>query len=311
MLTALAAAAVLAGAPTAALPAEPDWVMDSVAVHRAHKGPFLWRVSRRDAAGAEAEVWVLPTVEVRQGTAWDTTEINKIIGSARIVYTPPVATLGVGSALGLMFSGRYKLPDGATFTEMMTPDAQARYTRVLRDAHLDPARYVHDRPGFAALLIVSDLGASLKSTSPVPTVEAAARKARVKVRPAGAYDARPVVDALVKMPAADAMACLDAAIDDVAFATTHSAEAGTAWAAGDVAGVRRHFQASLMWRCLVRTGVLAQPNERSVRDTVADVKTALDQGGGALFVLGMGSFLSHDGALEALQAAGFRVDAPD
>ena len=48
-----------------------------------------------------------------------------------------------------------------------------------------------------------------------------------------------------------------------------------------------------------------------LRDIVADVKSALDQGGGALFVLGLGSFLSRGGALEALKAEGFRIDAPD
>ena len=56
---------------------------------------------------------------------------------------------------------------------------------------------------------------------------------------------------------------------------------------------------------------MAKPSERSVRDIVGDVKSAMDQGGGALFVLGMGGFLSRGGALEALKAEGYRIDEPD
>ena len=314
MLVSFLLAASLASAPApppAAAPAEPDWVMDAVSVSPAHRGPVMWRIAKRAPDGTDREVWVLPTVEIAVGAKWDTTELDKVLSQSHILYTPPQATLGLGSALGVIFSGRYRLPRGQTLYSLMSPDAAAHARAVLTEAHLDPDKYARLKPGLAALIMVSDVDKAIKLSSPIPTIEAAARKARVKQKPVGSYDAKPVMEHLFAMPDSDALVCVDAAVDEIAFTQQNGAEAGAAWTMGDISRVRRHSRFSGTWACLVRTGVVAQPSERSVRDIVADVKSALDQGGGALFVLGLGSFLSRGGALEALKAEGFRIDAPD
>jgi uncharacterized protein YbaP (TraB family) len=300
--TALSATALAATAP----PPEAEWMMDQVTVAPDHRGPVMWRVSKGDA-----EVWILPSVAVQDGDVWPTGQVEKVISRSQVVYAYSRATLGAGSAISMWLGGQFKMANGRTIEQLMSPEERTRYQATLSALKLKSADYAHWKPAMAAFMIGGAGTQAQQLHTPAATISAIARKYKVPVRPVASYDAKPFVKTLVSADDTQAVACVSAALDDLDWQRDHGRAAGKAWAAGDLRTLKSHTRNSATWSCISRVGQMDMAGERNVRDTVADVKQALDKGGGALFLLGFQSFLTRGGVLDALKSAGYRVDEPE
>lgn len=309
MLVIIALTAALASAVTPApvpAPAEPDWLVDNLTLSPEHKGPVMWRVSKGDA-----EVWILPSVDIPKGEPWAADQVDKVISGSRVVYTYPIATVGLLGVVGIALSGGLNQPHGRTMADIMSGPQHDRFRAVLKSVNLRPEAYERMRPAIAALWIEMDARNALKLTDPEAAITAAAKAHKVSTGPIGVYAGKPVLTELQKMPDAAALQCMNVSLDGIVFKRDHGAEAGRAWTSGDLASVRRNSRVGLTWDCLVEHGALGGLTQNSIQNTSDNVKSVLDKGGGALILIGMSNFLRRDGVLSALKAAGYRVDEPD
>jgi hypothetical protein len=286
--------------------AEPDWISEPIKVGAGRKGPALWRVSK-----GEDEVWVLGATAPLTRNDWDAQAVEKAVAASRVVYTPPVAALGLVTGLRILVGGEYKIPGGKTLDQATTPALAARVRTTAARVGLKDADINRLRPSWAAFLLPMRAFDHEHWVRPVDKVEALARKHHVKVQPIARYDARPVLDGLDALSPDKSAECLAMAVDDVDFDLAH-VEAGTAaFAQGDLAGLRRHYRYENAFNCLTAAPQLEVLLQRSLKDGADNIERALSKKEHAFFILSVSSLARKDGVLEILRARGYRVEEPE
>jgi hypothetical protein len=290
---------------------------DELTVTGRYPGPPLWRVS----AGTH-DLWIFGTLPViPKDITWGSVIVERVIARADEVLLPP----GVDAAarnpfryVGLFFRARKltRNEDGAPLKSVLPADLYARYAMV-RERYDGPRSLEQERPVvvagrlYARAIDASGLtfGGKLRSS-----IERLARDAHVKrtdteirVDPGDLLDA---AQALSRQAEIDCFATVLASIEND---LPGIAERARAWAAGDIAALRRFDYPDIEGECLSFAGTSA-----GLRDTLRRVEDAwleaaqraLTSNGATFATLGIGDLLRPDGPLERLRELGYEVREP-
>ncbi|HUO94426.1 MAG TPA: TraB/GumN family protein [Rhizomicrobium sp.] len=300
-------AAQAAGTPP---PPSSDWSTETVVVNAPRHGPLFWHVSRGDA-----EVWILGTVgPMPKGLAWDHTQLEQILDGAKSVLLQPRAQIGFFEASWFLLTQRHtlELPNDAHLEDVLDPALKARFVAARTSLHRDADHYEDYLPAVAGFMLFGDFlsDAKLSMSEPQDTIKDLADHKDVPTHPIADYEAMPVVKEIGKMSDAASRRCLSAALDDIAAEEAHQALTAQAWAAGDLAGMRRNYSEATIFDCLQQAPSFAQLWAQSVADATKVVDAALAQGGKTLMVASLGALLRKDGILDRLRAEGATIDVP-
>jgi hypothetical protein len=158
--------------------------IETVLVTGVQPGPGLWKVSRD-----EHVMWIFGTIgEVPESLTWRTSELEARIAESQEVLYPgwPRVDLEVGGIRALMLVPAAfkaaKNPDGATLSEVLTPDAYATWRR-LRKRYLDDDddidRY---RPMIAEERLTNAIGREYRPRFPLVSVDSVVHKLAKKYK---------------------------------------------------------------------------------------------------------------------------------
>jgi hypothetical protein len=325
----LAVAATLPASAFAQVPPPATSVptLEAVTVSGVQPGPGLWRVTR-----GEHTLLILGSLApIPQNMTWKTDEIDDALAHSNELILPPKVEIkpnaGFFGKLALLPSliGVRNLPDGATLQETVPADVYQRWLTV-------KARYIGDdkgveryRPIFAVVELYrnavkkSGLG---KSGVITRTVTAIATKYNVKQTPVEytllVDDPRKAVKEF-KRSTLDDTSCFALSVDNIDAQLADMTRRGNAWATGDIAGLRDDRTARQRAACLnavtdggvaQRVGITDVPRE--VRNRwMAVVDTAMANDTQAVAIVPIEDLLGDDGYLKALEAKGYKVEAPD
>jgi hypothetical protein len=273
-------------------------------------GPALWRVTRGDS-----EVVILGGLSpLPHSLQWDAVRVQRALQASTVLFLPPSQVrVGLFDAAAMFLrQGALKPARGVDMEVMLSPDLRARFDRIRDSNHLDPKRYQHWKPAIAGLLLLGDYRrvAGLSEDKPGTTVAKLARADRIQVRVVGDLKAKPLFDAAAKMSDAQNQVCLAAALDDVEHEMSHARSAASAWASGDLKGVRDNASASLLDGCLLQLSSVQNLVEQGTREAVRTINAALDRPGRSVAVIDLTFLLRRDGVLDRLKAAGDQVIVP-
>jgi hypothetical protein len=299
-------------AQTPPTPAESnDWSVETVTVTARSAGPAVWHATK-----ASADVAILGIVEpMPEHFTWNTAPLARLLDASNLLLLPPRAEANIFKGLWFLLTERDLLspPDGKTLWDILPPPLASRFA-VARDMlHEDKDRYDDDAPAIAALRLEGDFLRTNAMTvkEPEDTIRSLARARDVEVREVATYDALPGAEEVLKLPPETTTKCVDAAVSDVDIASAHAAAAAEAWAVGDLAGIKANYSQPRIYDCLVELSPLVTAlDKRAIDDTVKEIMAAIDEGGHAVAVVGIGLLLRKNGVLERLAAAGVTVAAP-
>lgn len=313
-LACAAAMLALSAAPTPPAANAPvqDWSnVEVVVVTPDHPGPAMWHIVK-----GQSEVWIIPTVSpVPKDLAWDSTEIQSLLKSAKGVILPPRASLGLFEGMWFWITGGLdvlKQPEGTKLESTMPAPLHARFVAAYKRFDQDADRYEDWLGGVAALRLEGDYYTSANFTpnGPEKTIRSLAARAGVPAHATATYPAMDVIKDVPKMTPAAHLACLNWALDDIDAFSAHAAAAAQAWAKGDIAGVKAHYSETRLDACLAQNAAYTRLRETANRDMTNAILTVLNRPGVTLAVMPMGFFLRKGGVLERLEAAGLTVTGP-
>ena len=326
LFAAALALAPLAHAQVAVTAPEPTGAVLDTAVVRA-PGPGMWKVRRGDNT-----LWILGRVSpLPAGMVWNGARLRSIVGSADEVLGEPSvmvdADIGFFGKLALLPSlvGVRDLPDGMHLRDVVPAASYARWLRLKQRYLGNDGKVEQWRPIFAAAELyeraLKQRGLSQRNV--VSPALADALKARgMKPVPAVAK----LVIANPKKALRDFKAtqladvrCFDRVLDRVENDLDALAARADAWAAGDVATLRRLAPPSARDDCedAILGGAFAQKygldtlQAQARSRWIAEAESSLARHRTALSVLPMSEVLSVDGVVAALAARGYVVEAPD
>ena len=286
--------------------AEPPWSLSDPVVVTA-PSPRLWKLVR----GAST-VWVLGEIEpMPKGLAWNSAPLARVIRNVDRVLLPPEGSGGVFEAVRAL--ARSRLPGRATLDATLPPTLRARYRAVLTRLARDPDKPRRDKPGWAALFLELDFIRSkgVDVSEPFKTVGRLAREDHVRVGRVASYTSTGVLGQLVDLPEPEGEAALADAVAGVDFGLDHMAAAGRAWAVGDLKTVRANLSpAETPLAVFLHTAAGREIGARSVDDTAAALRAALDRPGSTLAVLRLAALVQQGGALDRLRSEGVSVTEP-
>ncbi|HTW33340.1 MAG TPA: TraB/GumN family protein [Rhizomicrobium sp.] len=301
----------LGSAQAADAPPVNDWSTETVVVSAHRPGPLFWRVAR-----GNAEVWILGIVgPMPKGLAWDHTELAKVLDGAKAVLLQPRAQIGLFEAGWFLLTQRHtlELPNDAHLEDVLDPPLKARFVAARTKLNRDADQYEDYLPAWAGFMLYRDFlsAAKLSSSEPQDTIKDLADDEDVPAYPIADYEAMPVVKEISTLSDAASRRCLSAALDDIAAEDAHQAQAGQAWAVGDLDGMKRNYSDSTIFACLQQTPTFAQYWEQSAVDATKAVDTALAEGGKTLMVASLGTLLRKGGLLDRLRSEGITIESPE
>jgi TraB/PrgY/gumN family len=299
------------GAVAADAPPVQDWSMETVVVTARHPGPLFWRVSR-----GGGEVWILPDIgPMPEGSVWDQSRLEQILDGTKEVLLRPEAQVGLFEGAWFLLTKRssLELPDDEHLEDVLDAPLKDRFVKARTKIHRDADRYEDYRPAWAGIRLYADFldDAKLDRNEPERAVRHLAGHKDIPMRPIATYQAMPVIEEIGKMPDAASRKCLLNALDDIEAEDLHQAAAATAWASGDLAGMKQNYSEPTIYACLQQSPSFAALWAQSVTDTTAVVEGALDAGGKTVMVTSLGSLLRKDGILDRLRAKGATITAPE
>lgn len=319
----------LAGSAAAQVPPPPDTVptLEAVTVSGVQPGPGLWRATKGDHV-----LLILGTLSPIPGNiTWKTDEVDDAVAHAGALILPPHTevkpNVGFFGKLALLPSliGVRNSPDGKTLDETVPPDVYARWQAV-------KARYIGDerkveryRPIFAAIELYKQAvkkSGLRKSGYITDAVVEMAKKHNVPQVPVEYTllidDPRSVVKEF-KKSTLDDLACFTQSVDNIEPQLAAMRDRANAWATGDIAALKDERRAKQISTCLdaVTEGGLAQ--RIGLTDVPAQVRTrwlaAVDTETAAnaqtVAIVPLDDLIGPKGYLSALEARGFKVEAPD
>lgn len=290
---------------------------DNVASRSA--GPPLWRVSR-----GEHELWLFGTVgSVPKDLAWDPRAVEAAIEGSEEVLLPPGARPAVAlKPLHLLRAWRTareleKNPNGNDLSDVLPPELQQRYVSLLDYYTGDVAELELLRPIMAAARLYTtavdemdlESGRDLQAS-----IERLARRADV-----APTDAQLHVDPLKLLEQA-ARVPKDAELDCVAKVFALIEPRGTllevrahAWAAGDVAKLRRLHYPDIRKECLAHPGWPEglRATLRAAEDKwFAAAEQALAENRSTFAMLDVRELVAADGMLARFRERGYEIREP-
>ncbi|GIL40656.1 TraB/GumN family protein [Roseiterribacter gracilis] len=298
-------AVMLAALPVQAQTA-PDWT-DELVVEARAPGPVFWRI-----ASDTSEVWVLGRLPaLPAGQPWNSARLESLLRGARAVITPPRATAGLFTVIGML--GDLRLPDEGRIEDHISSAALSSLVDTALAIGQTGGRYTRLKPVVAAFLLRGDADKflQLQPQQPNGRLFDLARKARVKLQDGEDYDAGPLMRELAALPAEESEACMRQSLDDVQFQMAHAVPAADAWARGDLKTLRAHVREPAFNACMKKTASYQAMEARAVDDIVAALTDALRQPGKSVAVFDINALLARQsGAFDRLRAMGYRIDAP-
>jgi uncharacterized protein YbaP (TraB family) len=331
LLAAAMALAPTARAQTATAPSpspapEPLGAVLDTAVVRA-PGPGMWKVRRGDNT-----LWILGRVSpLPANMLWNSARLRSVVASADAVIGEPSvvvgADIGFFGKLALLPSlvGVRDLPDDAHLRDVLPPASHARWLR-LKQRYLGSNSKVEQwRPIFAASELYEQAlktrGLSRKNVVSAALGEAMKARGLKQVPATAKLTIAEPKKALREFKGAQLadVRCFDRMLDRVENDLDTLAARADAWAAGDVATLRRLQSTSARDDCedALLSGAFAQKygldklQAQARARWIAEAEASLSRNRSALSVLPMDEVLAADGVVAALAAKGYLVEAPD
>jgi hypothetical protein len=244
-----------------------------------------------------------------KGLKWDTSVTRRRLEGANLLIVPPRLTAGLGDIFALLAIRRH-FRSRSPLEEALPAELRARFLADRAMVSSDPRAYSGWTPLAAALLMVSDFRrqARLERTEPAATIERLALARGIRVSPAGAYRAVPLLRAAQTNLAGSGIACMADALDEIEAGPARLRTAAQAWASGDVSSAlteQRGYE-----KCLASLPEGADVVSRAMTDTTSAIAAALGRGGHSVAIVNMRTLVAQGGVLQRLQAQGYRVTTP-
>ena len=306
MLKVLIAAFILLALPQMAM-AQENWPETEIVVKgKPAAGPALWRVS--DGDSQVIILGILPVFPKKQ--KWSTKRVEGALRGANALITPPASSTGIGDAWMMM--SKKGLPNRQSLKDALPPELYARYETTARRAGVPIKDFARDKPVWAGARLRREVlqKLALSDDATLSTVRRLAGQAGVPVKAAGRYDIGPIFKAVNAMDDRASQGCLRYTLDDIDFNLDRAPLAAKAWAVGDIATVRRHYQGSTLLKCLSGSPQAAAMMDRSVTDSARAVTTALNKPGKTVAVFPLALLLRKGGVLDNLRAQVYDVSNP-
>jgi hypothetical protein len=302
--------------------------LPTVVVTGEQPGPGLWKVSSGDHV-----LWILGTLSpLPKNMHWQPKDVEAAIASADAVLEAPRvkvdADVGFFGKLALAptLIGVRDNPDHRTLQQVVPPELYQRWI-VLKTKYFGAGRGRNIetwRPIFAAIELwneaIKRAGLTREDVSDV--VDSAVRARKIEtIKPTIKVDV-PNPRALVKefkQSEMDDIECFSKTLDRIDGDIETMAERANAWATGDIARLRTLPDSDQRQACIDAVTGTKIAKERGITDLPERLRAAwVDAAAAALAKnrvtfgrLPITDLIAPDGYLAALQAKGFRVEAPD
>jgi len=308
-------------------PADTAVELGTIAVTGTQPGPGLWKVSKDDHV-----LWILGTsAPLPRDIQWRSSEVEARIAQSQQVLTGTEvrikANTGIFGTLALLpaLIGIRNNPDHALLRDVVAPEMYARWEPLKRKYLGRGNRVEKWRPIFAALeLYTAALDKNrLTGTDYVrKNVIAAAKRAHVPVTtPSYEFVIDKPRDAIheFKLDAVDDRECFRLLLDRIDSDLASMTARANAWAAGDIAALRKLPQSDGMAVCSAAISESRLARERGISDLPARVaqawfdaaSSALARNASTVALVPMRQLLAQDGPLARFAAVGCTIEAPD
>jgi uncharacterized protein YbaP (TraB family) len=295
---------------------EPSAQLDEVIVTGERAGPGLWHVHQGPGPG---ELWILGSVSpLPKDMTWRSKQLESILdGTNQVLVAKPVE-IGVAHALWLLVTQRALLSagKGKKLKDDLPPDLYARFARQRARFNGDAGKWENYRPIIAATFLEEqafhrvglstrlDLGEEVRSM---------AKKHHVRIEEFKIAGVRDLLEALKTLPPATENKCVAAGLATVESGLPRLMDRAKAWATGDVERIQSLPESAEVAAC--RTAITLESTSGNLYEIlrhtwVNNMKRHLQQGGTTLAVVSMDMLLEPGGFLDALRAAGYRIDPP-
>ena len=291
--------------------------IEEITVIGRYPGPPLWKVT-----SGERTLWIFGELTpVPKGLEWDPRNAQRVLEHADAVIGAPrisAPTFNPFRIFRLLRDVRRltRLGDGTTLADVLPPDLNARYA-VLRARYLPNDKRDDLRPALAVLRLygaaLGDVGLTMDShvDSKLKRLmrRAQAEESTLKIK----TEPEVVVEALGKITREAELGCFTAVLTSIETDLDGMKERANAWAAGDVAALRRFDYPDSQGNCLAM--LLSSSGIANLRDELyamwlAEAERALATRQTTFSVLPMRELIAADGVLAQLAARGYTVTAP-
>lgn len=281
-------------------------VVEALVVSAKLPGPAWWRVS-----DADTTIYVLGMpASVPKGMAWDKSVVERRLDGAFAVLTPPEWRAGLTDIPALL-KLRKKLKDDGDWAAR-DPQLAARTQRAWAAA--DPKKpdgWKDWKPLFIAMQLggKADRAAGLLMSEPDRTIDALAKKRRVKGRSAKVGKAMPMLKSLAREHTDEAgRVCLAETLDTVEAGPAARRAAAEAWAKGDVKAALAAPRSAE--RCQLLLPGVPELMRQSVDDEADALAELLKTPGHAVALYPIRGLVAEKGVLDKLRARGITVRTP-
>ena len=309
--------------------AAPEAEGEKIVITGQRPGPGLWKVYK-----GEHVMWVFGKYgPLPKKMEWRSHEVESILGKSQEYLSEPGAHAGVGvwggikllAALPSLWNLQHN-PNGAKLQDVVPPETYARWL-ALKEKYIGNDKDVENyRPIFAASTLYESglqrIGLSAKDEVR-PAIEKLVKRAGIKVTSSDVSvnlsDAGTAVKEF-RQTSLDDAACFATTLAQMEGDIDHMRVRANAWAVGDIETIRKldfgdresACKAALQNSAPVQSRPeLVATIAKSRELWLANAEKALENNSSTFAVLKMNDILAKDGLLAALQARGYRVEAPE
>jgi hypothetical protein len=281
-------------------------VVEALVVSAKLPGPAWWRVS-----DADTTIYVLGMpASVPKGMAWDKSVVERRLDGAFAVLTPPEWRAGLTDIPALL-KLRKKLKDDGDWAAR-DPQLAARTQRAWTAADpKHPQEWRAWKPLFIAMQLggKADRAAGLLMSEPDKTIDALAKKRRVKTRSAKVGKAMPMLKSLAREHTDEAgRVCLTETLETVEAGPAARRAAAEAWAQGRVKAALAGPRSAE--RCQLLLPGVPELMRQSVDDEADALADLLKTPGHAVALYPIRGLVAEKGVLDKLRARGITVRTP-
>ena len=321
-------ALVLGATLLAAALARADDALEEVMVTGQQPGPGLWQVTRPGDPHGHV-LWILGNYSpLPKNMTWRSSELATVLAASQAVLAPVSVSASAGPLGGITvlpsLMGVRKNPDHRPLQQVVPADLYARWLPLKARYLGNDDRVEAWRPIFAAQELYR---VALKKHELVPydgvwpAVEKLARKARVPITEPGlelkVEKARAAIKEFKSTPLAD-VECFSRTLQRLESDLDLMRERANAWAAGDVARLRKLAPIERASACIgvvlespfMRQRGLGDVLERTRNAWVAAAEKSLASNESTVAVLSVDEILKPDGYVAQLKNRGYVVTDP-
>lgn len=281
-------------------------IIEELVVMARERGPAWWRVSDDDTT---VYILALPDAGLPPDLAWDTAGLQRRLkGSNALVGGGPSYKLGLRN-IGLLLSLRRTLRTKGTMEDDLPGPLRARFVAAREDAGKSAKHYAGWGPMVAGFILVGDSREGRRWRDADDQVRKAARKLRVRERPAVKRDASPLLrDFKAGLTLEVQTACLEAALGDVEAGNGPALEAARGWTRGDVAAALKGPRG--LEKCFLLVAGGLQVWRYAVEDQAGAIAAELEKPGKAVAMVRLRQLIARDGVIARLEEMGLEVEGP-